>query len=327
MVLRLAMVAARPTALCVAGLLLAGDAWTADLGVAALVAASGVLSGWIVWRADVTEAERRQAMIDSVRTREEQAQGRLAVANAELERLRSDRADPRVEARRLRLRHVGATVTLTVGDRRVTAPLRDLSLRDVWVELPPWEASAWVPGLPVQVEVSVDGGAHALGWATAERSLASASATVAWQLRWQRPLREGELPRALWRAVIHRDAHRVRGGDAVRAVLHTPDGPITADVVDISATGVGIVVKLDANGVGRLPPRLFLSLSLPDQPDGLAMTCRVRHMDVRGAEAHLGLCFADDTDHFAEIQPRIASQVIRMEGQQIAVKRELRLVV
>jgi hypothetical protein len=296
-----------------------------DLGVWMLVAAASAAA--VAWeqRREQVRLAQADALFDRLLVREEHARGAEAQLSAELDRMRAMIADPSTEARRARLRGITVSADVAIGDRRVPVMLRDLTLHDVWLEVPEQEHARWVPGLPMRIVLQIAGEPHPLGWACAESHIkAPPGHPPVWKLRWRQPLREGELPRALWRAVVHRDAHRVSPGQGVRGVLHLPGGPRTVVIADLSASGVGVLAGIDAREAGRLPERMQLELTLPEHPERLTMSCRLRHVDVRDREAHLGLAFDDAAPAFAEHQPRIASHVMRRDTDRVAVRPEAR---
>jgi hypothetical protein len=179
-----------------------------------------------------------------------------------------------------------------------------------------------VPGLPVRVTLVHDGRHDILGWAIAERPLRlPKEVTPTWRLRWREPLREHELPKAVWRATMDREAHRVRPHPDCRAQVHTLSGSRVAILNDLSATGLGLTVPLGLRDAGRLPRKLRVSLQLPEHDAPLDLVCDLVHLDVRTAGTAIGLHLDPHDRSFAEVQPRLAAHVMRQDA-----KHRIRLV-
>jgi len=311
-----------PWAVATVAVCTTGASWPEAVFVSASLLGAGLLGGWTTMRARNQQRTKGHAALERVQQREAQALHASGVLNAELTHLRQEVTDPRTDARRDRLRALGLAVELGIGDRRIPVRLRDLTLTDLWLELPRSEAAQWMNGLPARVTLVHEGRHNILGWAVADRPLRlPKEATPTWRLRWREPLREHELPKAVWRATMDREAHRVRPHPDSRAWVHTPNGTRVAILNDLSASGVGLTVPMGLRDVGRLPRRLRISLHLPEHEAPLELVCTLVHLDVRAAGAALGLSL-DPQDHsFAELQPRLAAHVMRQDA-----KHRIRLV-
>lgn len=283
--------------------------------VLVLLAIASAGSGWALYLSQRAQRQSAHRALERLRAREAQARRLHGELDAELAQLRHQITDARTDARRERLRALGLAVELGIGDRRVPVRLRDLSLDGLFVELPRSEAERWCKGLPARVTLIHEGAPMVLGWATAEKALRLPKrGPPTWRLTWRQPLREAELPRAVWRATMDRDAHRVRPHPDARVVLHLDDTARPAILVDLSANGVGLTVALTLREAGRLPQRIQLTLHLPEEPNPITVWCDLRHIDARTAGTLLGLSFDPAATGFAEAQPRIATHVMRRDA-------------
>lgn len=219
------------------------------------------------------------------------------------------------DARRHRLAALDATFRIRLGERQITGSLVDLSFQEVWLRVPTSTRPRWVQGLPVRLSVVVDGAVHPLGWAEAA---GTPTARGLLRLQWTPSLSEVAVPRAVWRAMAPREAHRVPG-DGVRATLHTPSGPRHADVQDLSASGIALRVGLGRREVGELRSPVELTLDLGDGRS-VPVPCHLRHVTADRGQAMLGLAFDPESAAFADLQNRIAAFVLQRSTERIAVR-------
>jgi len=287
------------------------------LGVAFVSSCAFVASLGGSWHT-MRERERQRALgykaLERVQRREAEAIHAGGVLHAELTQLRHEVTNPRTDARRERLRALSLGVELGIGDRRVPVRLRDLTLTDMWLELPRTESASWLPGLPVRVSLHYDGKVEILGWAVADRPLRlPPESPPTWCLRWRDPLREDELPKDVWRAMMDRQAHRVKPHPEARAWVHIGADARPALISNVSATGIGLTMPLGLREAGRLDRQLIISLRLPEVDDALTLACELVHLDVRTAGTALGLRLDPKHRSFGEVQPKLAAHVMRRE--------------
>jgi c-di-GMP-binding flagellar brake protein YcgR len=115
------------------------------------------------------------------------------------------------------------------------------------------------------------------------------------------------------RAIVERDAHRVAAHPETRVALCDHEGTRPAELVDLSANGVGLRVPLGLRAAGRLGRIVHIELTIP-MADPIEIRCEVRHMDVRASGTLLGLRFDPEAPGFAEHQARIAAHVMRRDA-------------
>ena len=299
-----------------AAILSTSASWAEAATVSLVVLAVSLGSTWTAVRERRRQLARGEAALRRVQEREAAAVHTSGVLHAELARLRQHVVDPRVDARRERLRALGLAVELGIGDRRVPVRLRDLTLSELWLELPRSEAERWCPGLPVRVTLQHEGRTTILGWAVAGRPLRlPPDAPPTWQLRWREALREHELPRAVWRATMDREAHRVCPHPETRVWVGLPGGDRVALITNLSANGLGLSLPMGLREAGRLPRHLVVSLQLPELDAPLELPCEVIHLDVRPSGTAIGLALDPHSPRFAEVQPRLAAHVMRRDAQ------------
>ncbi len=290
--------------------------WLEIALVSLVLMAMSLGSAWSAVREREAQLARGEAALQRVQAREAQAAHASGVLHAELEQLRQHVTDPHIDARRRRLRELGLAVELGIGDRRVPVRLRDLTLNEVWLEIPRSEGEHWCSGLPVRVTLLHDGNATILGWAVASRPLRlPPDSPPTWQLRWREALREHELPRPVWRATMDREAHRVAPHPDTRAWVALPGGDRVALITDLSANGIDLTLPMGLREAGRLPRQLRVSLQLPELDEAVELVCRVVHLDVRTTGTAIGLALDRRHRTFAEVQPRLAAHVMRRDAQ------------
>ncbi len=246
----------------------------------------------------------------------ERARNRVVMRNRLLRQQRDDLAshlsrteerlrDPVTEDRRRRIARLDdLRARLTVGDKTSPAAVLDLSLEAVVLGVTPGQAEMLVPGLPVGLQVSVaDDVVELLGTVVLAPARGSTLDLSEWVFQFDPPLEAAMLPGNLATALELRAATRLRpvATNPASATLVCELGRLPAEVVDISASGVGLKVDLDARRAGRLGPTFTLQLHLPTMGTVAILTVTLRNVAVRSDGLRLGLSY-DPTCTEAELE-------------------------
>jgi len=236
----------------------------------------------------------------------ERARGRVLLRSRLLRQQRDDLAshlsrteerlrDPSTEDRRRRIARLdNVRARLQVGGRRSPAAILDLSLEAAVLGVTPALAGMLVPGLPVGLQLSVDDELVELPGASVLAPARGNTLDLSeWVFQFDPPLAPQILPQDLARALELRGAARMRptASHPASATLVCELGRVPADVVDISASGVGLEVDLDARRAGRLGPTFTLQLHLPSLGEVAVLTVTLRNVAVRSNGVRLGLSF------------------------------------
>jgi hypothetical protein len=179
------------------------------------------------------------------------------------ERLR----DPVAEARRDRIAKLDTLrARLYLGVEAVDASLLDLAIDQAVLALDPAVAARLVPGLPVELTIVVDGETVRPGGAVAiAPGRGTTASLVEWVFRFEVALEPPLIPLALRRALELRGAERVRPtrDRPVTATFLSPIDAYPATVVDLSRTGMGLLVPIDPARMGALDGASFVRLTFP----------------------------------------------------------------
>ncbi len=212
------------------------------------------------------------------------------------ERLR----DPTAEARRSRIARMGdLRAELTVGDQQEPAALLDLSLDSAVLGVKPEHGERLVPGLPVQLRITVQGASldvsDALALAPARGGLLDLKE---WVFRFDPPLQPGVLPAGLAKALELRGAERIRplAQNPVSTTLVCDLGRVPADVVDVSASGLGVATTIEARRAGRIGTSFTIQIHLPAMGEVAILPVTLRNMAVRTDGVRMGLSFDREAD-------------------------------
>lgn len=209
--------------------------------------------------------------------------------------------DPVVDARRERLAAVeNVRVEVTVGSAAAPARLVDLWLDHGAIAVEPDIAARLVPGLPIGMRVLIGDDlvvpADVLAVAPGGGPRGGPGGEVEWTVRFGEPLRASALPPALWQVISMRRTRRVipTGDVPVTGTLLTPFGEVAATVADLSDVGVGLVVALKGRQLGDLYHGLHVRITFPLLGRTAVLPVALRNVTCVGAEARLGLSFANE---------------------------------
>lgn len=207
------------------------------------------------------------------------------------ERLR----DPSTEDRRRRIARLdNLRARLSVGQRTSAAAVLDLSLEAAVLGIPPAVSEMLVPGLPVGMGLTVDEERFELPGAIVLAPARGGTLDLReWVFQFDPPLKPEMLPPSLAVALELRGAMRIRpvASNPASVTMVCELGRLAAEVVDISASGVGLRVDLDARRAGRLGPTFTIQLHFPSMGEVAVLTVTLRNVAVRSDGVRLGLAY------------------------------------
>jgi len=236
----------------------------------------------------------------------ERARGRVMLRHRLLRQQRDDLAshlsrteerlrDPSTEDRRRRISRLdNLQARLTVGPKSSPAAVLDLSLEATVLGVPPAQAEMLVPGLPVGLHIAVDDDFVELpGTVVLAPARSNMMDLAEWVFQFDPPLSAEVLPGDLAVALELRGAARMRpvASNPASVTLVCELGRLPGEVVDVSASGVGLRVDIDARRAGRLGPSFTIQLYMPNLGEVAILTVTLRNVAVRSDGVRLGLSF------------------------------------
>ncbi|MEN0065242.1 MAG: PilZ domain-containing protein [Myxococcota bacterium] len=236
----------------------------------------------------------------------ERARGRMVMRLRLLRQQRDDLAshlsrteerlrDPTTEDRRRRIARLdNLQARLTVGPRTSPAAVLDLSLEAAVLGVTPSQSGMLVPGLPVGLEVSVEETYVELPGTIVLAPARGGQLDLAeWVFQFDPPLKASMLPGNLATALELRRSMRIRpvASNPAGVTMVCALGRLPAEVVDISASGIGLKVDLDARRAGRLGPGFTIQLHLPTMGEVAILPVSLRNVAVRSDGVRLGVSY------------------------------------
>lgn len=214
------------------------------------------------------------------------------------------------------------TVAVAVAGRPMPGKLIDLSSVHLVIDVPTSEQPDLAPGMRARVGLAMRGMSEPGLFDVRCLSVRGASdEAVRLRLSFSEPVRAEDLPLPLRELVNQRRSPRVqpRPEAAVSAgVRRQPDGrPISAEVVDVSETGVRLLLPIEQDRFSAWGTRLHLALSLGGEAP-LFFIGRVRNVQADGEQQVLvGLEFdGASTPEFSARQQALSEWIYEELGHQ-----------
>lgn len=217
------------------------------------------------------------------------------ILSDELAMARERLRDPVVDRRRTELARLSLGGRITLGRVSAEVRLQDLWLDHVVVAMEVAVLEQLVPGMPVQLSLEGPQGAlpdrEAIARApTGDRVEGQQGYRFSWSVPWS-PLELGDV---LWDAVNPRRAVRISppAHHQVRAVLELGERCHSAQVLDLSTDGIGVLLAASLSELGGLGGDVQMHLTLElDATRQLRTAVWVRSLDQRATGTRLGLAF------------------------------------
>jgi hypothetical protein len=214
------------------------------------------------------------------------------------------------------------TVAVAVAGRPMPGKLIDLSAAHLVIDVPTSEQPDLAPGMRARVGLAMRGMAEPGLFDVRCLSVRGASEeSVRLRLSFAEPIRAEDLPLPLRELVNQRRSPRVqpRAAAGVTAgVRRQPDGrPISAEVVDMSETGVRLLLPIEQDRFSAWGTRLHLALSLGGEAP-LFFIGRVRNVQADGdRQVLVGLEFdGASTPEFSGRQQALSEWICEELGEQ-----------